>query len=77
MTKLGVSDNDLGKHINTLCRNRKLNIQEAMKRKEQLFQMKQFNDKCINSKNKMKGFWNCIKGHNYVTPSQVFNPENH
>jgi hypothetical protein len=26
-----------------------------------------FNDKCINSKNKMKGFWNCIKGHNYVT----------
>jgi hypothetical protein len=40
--------------------------------------MKQFYDKCINSKNKMKGFWNFIKGHNYVnSPSQVFNPENH
>jgi hypothetical protein len=24
----------------------------------------------------MKGFWNFIKGHNYVnSPSQVFNPE--
>ena len=40
--------------------------------------MKQFNDKCIDFKNKMKGFWNFIKGHNYVnSPSQVFNPENH
>ena len=37
--------------------------------------MKQLN---YNSKNKMKGFWNYIKGHNYVnSPSQVFNPENH
>ena len=72
MTKLGVSDNDLGKYIDTLYRNRKLKVQEAMKRKEQLFQMKQFNDKCINSKNKMKGFLNFIKGHNYVnSPSQV------
>jgi hypothetical protein len=51
-----------------------LKLQEAIKRKEQVFQTKQFNDKCINSKNKMKGFWNFIKGHNYVnTPSQVFN----
>ena len=34
--------------------------------------MKQFNDKCINTKNKMKGFLNFIKGHNYVnSPSQV------
>ena len=65
MTKLGVSDNDLGKHINMLYRNRKLKVQEAMKRKKQLFQMKQFNDKCIHPKSKMKGFWNCIKGHNY------------
>jgi hypothetical protein len=72
------SDNDLGKHINTLYRNRKLKVQEAIKRKEQVFQMKQFNDKCINSKNKIKGFWNFIKGNNYVnSPSQVFNPENH
>ena len=66
------SDNDLGKHINTLYRNRKLKVQEAIKRKEQVFQMKQFNDKCINTKNKMKGFLNFIKGHNYVnSPSQV------
>ena len=45
---------------------------------EQVFQMKQLNDKCINSKNKIKSFWNFIKGYNYVnSPSQVFNPENH
>ena len=45
---------------------------------EQVFQMKQFNDKCINSKNKIKSFWNFMKGNNYVnSPSQVFNPENH
>jgi hypothetical protein len=43
---------------------------------EQVFQMKQFNDKCINSKNKIKDFWNFIKGHNYVnSPSQVCNPD--
>jgi hypothetical protein len=54
--KTRVSDNDLGKNINTLYRNRKLKPQEAIKRKEQVFQMKQFNDKCINSKNKMKVF---------------------
>ena len=49
---------------------------KAITRKEHLFQMKQFNDKCINSKNKMKGVWNFMKGHNYVnSPSQVFNPE--
>jgi hypothetical protein len=53
------TDNDLGKHINTLYRNRKLKVQEAIKRKEQVFKMKQLND---NSKNKMKGFWNYIKG---------------
>ena len=45
---------------------------------EQVFQMKQFNDKCINSKNRIKSFWNFMKGNNYVnSPSQVFNPENH
>ena len=54
--KTRFSDNDLGKHINTLYRYRKLKVQEAIKRKEQVFQMKQFNDKCINTKNKMKGF---------------------
>jgi hypothetical protein len=76
--KTRVSDNDLGKHINTLYRNRKLKVQEAITRREHLFQMTQFNDKCINSKNKMKGVWNFIKGHNYVNSlSQVFNPENH
>jgi hypothetical protein len=54
--KTRFSDNDLGKHINTLYRNRKLKVQEAINRKEQVFQMKQFYDKCINSKNKMTGF---------------------
>ena len=60
--KTRFSDNDLGKHINTLYRYRKLKVPEAIKRKEQVFQMKQFNDKCINSKNKMKGFFEFYQG---------------
>jgi hypothetical protein len=61
-------------NTNTLYRNRKLKVQEDIKRKEQVFQM----INVLTPKNKMKGFWNVIKGHNYVnSPSQVFNPENH
>ena len=61
-------------NTNTLYRNRKLKVQEDIKRKEQVFQM----INVLTPKNKMKGFWNVTKGHNYVnSPSQVFNPENH
>jgi hypothetical protein len=48
-------------NTNTLYRNRKLKVQEAIKRKEQVFQM----INVLTPKNKMKGFWNVIKGHNY------------
>ena len=39
--------------------------------------MKLFHDRCINSTNKVKGFWNFLKGkRESIFPSQLMNPEN-
>ncbi|VDH99015.1 Hypothetical predicted protein [Mytilus galloprovincialis] len=59
--KYHAHDDEIGKRLKEIYFNRKSQVQEAIKRKERSAKIRQFNDKCINAKNKMKGFWNFLK----------------
>ena len=37
-------------------------VQEAIKKKENVAKFKSFQGRCINSTNKVKGFWELLKG---------------
>jgi hypothetical protein len=51
---------------------RKKAVQEAVQRKINADKMRLFNNKCINSKNKAKGFWEMLRDNKAnVTPSQI------
>jgi hypothetical protein len=73
--KLRQSDSHVGKLLTDSYMKRKKAVQEAVQRKINADKMRLFNNKCINSKNKAKGFWEMLRDNKAnVTPSQIIDP---
>ena len=70
-------DSETGQRLSNVYKLRHLRVQEAIKKKENVAKFKSFQGRCINSTNKVKGFWELLKGKKCdKTPSQLLNPVN-
>ena len=70
-------DSETGQRLSNVYKLRHLRVQEAIKKKENVAKFKSFQGRCINSTNKVKGFWELLKGKKCdKTLSQLLNPVN-